>query len=345
MNKDVLFYEPNDKYGYLSNFAPYPISFENSHWLTTEHCYQASKYKDPKIIEEIRNAASPELAFAISRKYAAQERPDWKDIRYDRMFEIVKAKFEQHKTLAYYLVSTKDCVIKEHSHKDSYWGDGGDGNGQNMLGKILMTIRESLLQTVPFTDLQYVESTKLPTQYGEFVMHGFIEPQSGQEHVALTLGKWERNEPVLLRLHSECLTGDAFGSLRCDCGPQLSQALENIANNGSGVLFYLRQEGRGIGLLNKIKAYHLQDCGADTVEANTMLGFAPDQRRYSFCRGIFEFLNISRVELMTNNPAKISAVQDLGIEVVNRIQIELGQNEHNHAYLATKQKKMGHMFR
>lgn len=173
-------------------------------------------------------------------------------------------------------------------------------------------------------------------------MHGFEEVETGQEHVLLSLGDIGNGEPVLARTHSECLTGDGLFSLRCDCGFQLEQALQSIANEGRGVLMYLRQEGRGIGLLNKIRAYHLQDQGADTVEANEKLGFAADLRDYSICGPMLEHLGIKALRLMTNNPRKVKALELAGVEVVERIPLEVGRNPHNDSYLTTKASKLGH---
>ncbi|MAV27690.1 MAG: GTP cyclohydrolase II [Gammaproteobacteria bacterium] len=189
----------------------------------------------------------------------------------------------------------------------------------------------------------YIESAALPTHLGEFVLHGFEDPDTGKEHVALTMGEVTDNQPVLCRLHSECLTGDALFSLRCDCGPQLEAALTQIAEEGRGMLLYLRQEGRGIGLINKIRAYKLQDGGADTVEANERLGFDADLRDYSMCKFMFAHFQIQRVRLMTNNPLKTNALTKLGIEVVDRIPLLSGHNDHNARYLATKAGKLGHL--
>jgi GTP cyclohydrolase II len=172
-------------------------------------------------------------------------------------------------------------------------------------------------------------------------MHGF-EEDNGQEHVVLTLGNVAEGGPVLARTHSECLTGDALFSMRCDCGYQLERALKSIAKEGRGALLYLRQEGRGIGLLNKIRAYTLQDMGADTVEANERLGFAADLRDYSMCKDMLEHLNISALRLMTNNPRKVAAMEQLGIRVTERVAIRVGRNPHNEGYLDTKADKMGH---
>ena len=192
--------------------------------------------------------------------------------------------------------------------------------------------------------VRYVESSRLPTAWGEFDMHGFEDPQSNKEHVVLTIGDVGNGEPVLARVHSECLTGDALFSMRCDCGKQLQAALQAIAEEGRGALFYLRQEGRGIGLLNKIKAYKLQDAGADTVEANEQLGFGADMRDYSILRPMAEHLNIKSVRLMTNNPRKVAALKEQGVDVVERIALETGSNPHNEKYLETKAGKLGHMF-
>ncbi len=175
-------------------------------------------------------------------------------------------------------------------------------------------------------------------------MHGFEDADTGQEHIALVLGDVSEEETVLCRVHSECLTGDCLFSMRCDCGAQLKHAMKAIAEKGSGVILYLRQEGRGIGLINKIRAYALQDGGADTVEANERLGFDADLRDYTVCKSMFVHLQISRIELMTNNPVKVQALTKLGIEIENRRPIETGQNDHNAKYLATKKGKLGHLF-
>lgn len=193
--------------------------------------------------------------------------------------------------------------------------------------------------------IAFVASAQLPTPFALFTMHGFVDEATGQEHIALTLGDVANGEPVLARLHSECLTGDALFSQRCDCGPQLQAALQSIATEGRGVLLYLRQEGRGIGLLNKIRAYQLQDAGADTVEANEHLGFAADQREYGMCAPMLKHLGIEAVRLMTNNPKKIGALDDTAIRVVERVPLYAGQNPHNQRYLSTKVAKMGHIIR
>jgi GTP cyclohydrolase II len=190
--------------------------------------------------------------------------------------------------------------------------------------------------------IRFVESCRLPTPFAVFDMHGFEEVESGQEHVILSLGDVGNGEPVLARTHSECLTGDGLFSLRCDCGFQLEHALQSIAAEGRGVLMYLRQEGRGIGLLNKIRAYHLQDQGADTVEANERLGFAADLRDYSICGPMLEHLNIEALRLMTNNPRKVKALEAAGITIVERLSLQVGRNPHNDAYLSTKASKLGH---
>lgn len=192
--------------------------------------------------------------------------------------------------------------------------------------------------------VSFVEKSQLPTAWANFTLHGFWDEANQKEHVVLTLGDVANGEPVLARLHSECLTGDALFSRRCDCGPQLNAALEAIAKEGRGALLYLRQEGRGIGLLNKIKAYNLQDQGADTVEANEQLGFAADMRDYSICQPMLAHLGITSVRLMTNNPRKVKALEDQGTNVVERLPLRVGENPHNERYLATKAGKLGHWF-
>ncbi len=185
-------------------------------------------------------------------------------------------------------------------------------------------------------------SCKLPTQWGEFRLCALQDPETKIEHIALTIGDVANGQPVLTRIHSECLTGDGFYSLRCDCGPQLQAAMKAIAKEGRGVLVYLRQEGRGIGLMNKIRAYALQDEGADTVEANKLLGLPSDMRRYDGVKMLFDALGITKVRLMSNNPKKIESLGNLGIEVVERIPHHVGLNAINKNYLDTKVEKMGH---
>ncbi len=191
----------------------------------------------------------------------------------------------------------------------------------------------------------HVGAARLPTQWGEFVIHGFEEPGGGREHVALVIGDVDDGAPVLARVHSECLTGDALFSQRCDCGPQLEAALERIGRAGRGVLVYLRQEGRGIGLLNKIRAYAVQDReGADTVEANEALGFAADARDYTIAADMLRYLGVGAVRLLTNNPQKVEGLARAGVEVAERVTLQAGRNPHNHAYLETKAAKFGHLF-
>jgi GTP cyclohydrolase II len=191
---------------------------------------------------------------------------------------------------------------------------------------------------------EYVSNAKLPTRFGEFRIHGFVETESQQEHVALSYGEWAEGETVPLRVHSECLTGDALFSTRCDCGFQLEKALQNIVDSGKGIILYLRQEGRGIGLLNKVKAYQLQDQGMDTVEANEHLGFDADLRNYDICKYMLDELHISHISLMTNNPKKVAALTELGINIVERKPIDHGVTEDNKGYLKTKTEKLGHHF-
>ena len=193
------------------------------------------------------------------------------------------------------------------------------------------------------TLVERVVETKMPTRYGDFKMFGFINKLNGEHHVALVKGEINEKNEVLTRVHSECLTGDALGSKRCDCGEQYDAAMKRIAEEGCGILLYMRQEGRGIGLINKLKAYSLQDKGFDTVEANEMLGFPADMRSYDVAAAILKDLGVSKVNLMTNNPRKIDGLERYGIEIVNRVPIKMNHNEKNEFYLQTKKEKLGHM--
>lgn len=194
--------------------------------------------------------------------------------------------------------------------------------------------------------IAFVATSRLPTAFGEFKMTVFQDPETGEEHVALSKGlDTPPTGPVLVRIHSECLTGDAFASLKCDCGPQL-QATQKIINEfGQGVILYLRQEGRGIGLTNKIRAYALQDQGHDTVDANLMLNLPADARSYDMCTIMLEHLKVKQVKLITNNPSKIEALKQLDIDVVDRVPLTVGLNPLNADYLKTKHERMSHMYK
>ena len=182
----------------------------------------------------------------------------------------------------------------------------------------------------------------MPTKYGDFELIAFTQVNTGDVHLALKKGSWKKDEPILVRVHSSCLTGDILGSLRCDCGEQLHHALEIIEKEGKGLVLYMNQEGRGIGLLNKLKAYKLQEQGRDTVEANVELGFAGDQRDYGVGAQILRELNVTKMRLMSNNPRKRAGLSGYGIEVVDNVTIEMKPNLHNEKYLFTKRDKLGH---
>lgn len=183
---------------------------------------------------------------------------------------------------------------------------------------------------------------QMPTKYGDFELVAFKQTNTGENHIALVKGKWEKDEPVLVRVHSSCFTGDILHSLRCDCGEQLHKAMEMVEEAGKGIVLYMNQEGRGIGLLNKLKAYKLQEEGKDTVDANLALGFKMDQRDYGVGAQILRHLGVSKMRLMTNNPKKRAGIIGYGLEIVENVPIEMKPNEHNKFYLQTKRDKMGH---
>ena len=193
--------------------------------------------------------------------------------------------------------------------------------------------------------IEFVATSQLPTAFGDFKITVFQDTQTGEEHVALSKGlETPPTGPVLVRIHSECLTGDAFGSIKCDCGPQLNTAMQAIQENGCGAILYLRQEGRGIGLTNKIRAYALQDQGHDTLDANLMLGLPADARIYDMCGPMLAHVGVTEVDLITNNPDKVAYLSENGIKVAKRIPLVVGVNDVNAEYLATKRDRMGHLF-
>ncbi|MEY3236830.1 MAG: hypothetical protein RI883_931 [Bacteroidota bacterium] len=193
--------------------------------------------------------------------------------------------------------------------------------------------------------IERIVDVKMPTTHGDFQLIAFKEINSDQEHLALTKGSWEKDETVLVRVHSSCITGDIFGSCRCDCGPQLHKAMEMIEAEGKGVIVYMNQEGRGIGLLNKLKAYKLQEEGYDTLEANIKLGFKGDERDYGIGAQIIRSLGVSKMRLMSNNPTKRTGLVGYGLEITENISLEIASNIHNELYLQTKRDKMGHVLK
>jgi len=207
----------------------------------------------------------------------------------------------------------------------------------------LVTIKDLISYRLKHESLiERLVDVKMPTEQGDFKLIAFKQTTTGEEHLALVKGEWTENEPVMVRVHSSCLTGDVFGSCRCDCGPQLEKAMEIINKEGKGAILYMNQEGRGIGLINKLRAYKLQEEGYDTVEANLKLGFKADQRDYGVGAQILRDLNVTKLRLLTNNPTKRKGLVGYGLEIIENIPLEIESNKHNKWYLETKKNKMGH---
>ena len=191
--------------------------------------------------------------------------------------------------------------------------------------------------------LKFIETSNLPTDIGNFKVHAFTDSNDLKDHLAISIGDLNVDKPILSRIHSQCVTGESFFSLRCDCRYQLTESLNQIAKKELGVIFYLQQEGRGIGLSNKIRAYNLQDKGLDTVEANHQLGFEEDERSYETVSAMISFLGIKKIDLMTNNPKKIDALKSYGVIINQRVSLSTDTNKHNKKYISTKIKKLGHL--
>ena len=236
------------------------------------------------------------------------------------------------------IITIKDLIAyrleKEHLTPTLSQGEGASGEGASPLGGDGREVLSSLIERG--------ETVFLPTKHGEFMLTPFRDMTTGLEHIVLSKGEWRADEPVLCRVHSSCMTGDIFGSQRCECGEQLNKAMEMIEQNGSGIIVYMNQEGRGIGLMNKIRAYKLQEEGEDTVEANIHLGFRPDERDYGVGAQILREMGALKLRLMTNNPVKRVGLESYGIEIVENIPIEIKPNKWNERYMRTKKEKMHH---
>jgi GTP cyclohydrolase II len=217
------------------------------------------------------------------------------------------------------------------------------GLAPDVVQKLLDESKDHCCEGKPETCVQVVAIAKLPSRFGDYQVAAFIDKVDKKEHAAFIHGDVFEKEEIPVRIHSECLTGDAIGSLRCDCRDQLVESLERIGQMDSGIVLYLRQEGRGIGFANKIRAYQLQDAGYDTVQANEMLGFAPDERDYGIAAHMLGSLHVRSIRIMTNNPEKIEDLQRHGVDIVSRIPVVVPPNRFNSPYLETKQRKMGHL--
>ncbi|WP_160310950.1 GTP cyclohydrolase II [Streptomyces sp. 150FB] len=343
---------------FLSNYSPAQVRLGNRPYPTVEHAYQAAKTTDEQVRARIAATPDPDEAKALGRRHA--NRPDWEEAKVVVMRALVEEKFRAPDLRERLLATGSAELVEGNDWGDRFWGVC-DGHGQNTMGLILMAIREqarrrqataqldeesSAMASVGaglLGGLNCVSQACIPTIHGVFTARGYRNLLQGGEQLALTLGQVRGGERVLVRVHSECVTGEALGSLRCDCGPQLDAALAAVAAEGAGVVLYLRgHEGRGIGLLAKLRAYALQDAGFDTVDANLALGLPADARDYRVAAQILADLGVRSVRLLSNNPDKTSALRELGVQVVEQVPLLVAPTVHSFEYLRTKRDRMGH---
>ncbi len=350
--KPIIFDDQPGDYFALSNLYPRSLKLQQQYWHSVEHYYQAQQFIQTADQERIRQALTPQAARQLAQTTTAARRVNWEQSRTDILQEALYAKFRYNDDLNVLLLSTADAPLHYRTDTDTYWSITAGGEGENRLGELLMTIRTRLrrwqaLQAeasarTPWMSIQ--KDVPVPTDYGTLNFNVYLDHR-GKEHVAIIIGRIEPDQPVLTRIHSECLTGDLFRSLKCDCGQQLEQALHRMqdaaARGSGGILLYMRDEGRGIGLGNKMRAYHYQAQGLDTEEANEVLGLPVDARTYQLPAAILRDLGVQQVQLMTNNPAKLRGLTQAGIQVMREKMVS-PQNTHNADYLATKHTRMGH---
>lgn len=336
----------------LSNLYPRTIQLQQTYWPSVEHYYQAQRFSDPQTQAIIRQALTPAAARTLGKTCTAQTRVNWSQTRNDVMYKALYAKFKQNKDLKQYLLATGEAELQYIALNDTYWGTGANGRGHNHLGQLLIKLRQKLrlietLRAQAEIDTPWMSIQKevwVPTAYGTLCFNIYMD-NKGKEHLAIRFGEITPEQPVITRIHSECITGDLFKSFKCDCGDQLEHALHTMqqaAEQGTGgLLLYMRDEGRGIGLGNKLRAYQYQAAGLDTNEANEVLGLPADARTYQLPAAILKDLGITQVRLMTNNPEKIQGLENAGIAVI-RQKMHSSENPHNAHYLHTKNQQMGH---
>ncbi len=341
-------------WSFLANSYPVTIRLDGRAYPSVEHAYQASRVRGPALRALI--AATPDSRRACQLAASHPERADWQEARVVVMRQLVEQKFREP-ALRERLLATGSCeLVAGQDDGDDFWD--GAAQGHNSLGLILMAVRAEARRQAgsgsyerrsaealggSAGSLGLAAQALIPTTHGVFTARGYRGVLQGQEQIALTLGSFRGATRVLVRVHSECLTGESWGSLRCDCGPQLDAAMAAIATEGCGIILYLRgHEGRGIGLLAKLRAYALQDAGFDTVDANSALGLPEDARDYRLAAQILDDLNVRSIRLLSNNPDKSDSLARLGIDVVERVPLFVAPNPHSLAYLVAKRDRMGH---
>lgn len=336
---------------FLSNYFPARVVLDGCVYPTVEHAYQAAKTNDAARRDEIARVPDPDLAKQLGR--ASVHRPDWGEVRLPIMRSLVFAKFADSGLRQRLLATGSALLVEGNDWRDTFWGVCA-GQGTNHMGRILMAARAGARADLPGNDtlsaatrlasrVHRVAETELPTRFGRFTAIGYRGLFDACEFVALVAGTVRGTDSVQVRVHSECLTGEAFGSLRCDCGPQLEAAMRAIVADGCGVVLYLRgHEGRGIGLLAKLRAYQLQAAGYDTVDANLALGLPADARDYRVAVEILADLGVRSIRLLSNNPDKQRALAGMGVCVVDRVPLITATSAESLPYLRTKRDRMSH---
>jgi GTP cyclohydrolase II len=339
------------RWAFLSNYFLAVVHLDGLKYPSVEHAYQAAKTHNPDIRTLIAETPDPDEAKRLGRCHL--DRKDWEETKVAVMRVLVEEKFRDRKLLELLLSTGTAELVEGNDWGDEFWGRCQD-RGENYMGLILMAIRlraqrdtrnsENGLGVRPATaKVGRAAHASIPTAHGVFTAWACRVGSAQSDHLALTIGQVRDQENVLVRVHSECLTGEAFGSLRCDCGAQLDAALELIAKAGTGAVLHLRgHEGRGIGLLAKVRAYALQDAGFDTVDANCAMGFPVDSREYLAAAQMLSYLGVRSVRLLSNNPAKSAALTALGIKVTEQIPLGVAANPYDLRYLITKRDRMGH---